>query len=298
VLKTLINSISLIVNIAAVIIMIFLITSIIVANTSNSGNPQSIGELFKPQTTQTSSSSESLSIKEDVEIKSNTSSSSNLTPLKSESVVIPTFTGDQFKSIYKNQKYSNTTISNEAQEVTGYPLVDQYIRDFAPRRGFSKQPLADESKLIEFQGYRIQPQAATSFQKVQDLAAKVGIKITLVSAYRSPIEQKIIFAPIMPVTYIEEELLAGTYDQILNEGMNTIAPPGFSRHHTGYAMDFGCDTLEVTKFRDTPCYAWLRKNNFKVLIDNNIIPSYPEGVTLQGPAPEEWEFVYVDNFNY
>ncbi len=282
--------------------MLILILSLVFVNTLGvNSTPASLNDLIT-KIQSISSSSANLEIKEDSTAKkpqeeliiSSLSSVSNSSILATLSTKIPTFTGDQFKQLYQSQKLPNTIESQNVPEVTGYLLIDEYIRNMAVKRGFVKQPLPDESKLITVQNYKVQPQAGNAFLKIQELALKDNIRITLVSAYRSPIEQKAIFAPILPQTYYEEDLLAGGLDKVLNEGMDTIAPPGFSRHHTGYAMDFGCDTLEVTKFRETPCYAWLKKDNFKVLVDNNLIPSYPEGTTNQGPAPEEWEFVWVE----
>jgi LAS superfamily LD-carboxypeptidase LdcB len=299
--QKLIQLIPFIVNIAAVVIIILLTAGFVVGN--NSGLQESfLGTVQSPATNYASSNdtqsipeSTKASIEQKLQNTTQNNSQQSIQPSSSTAnVQIPVFSGDQFKQIYKNQQYPNTKPSDTVADVTGYPIVDEYIRNLALKRGFVKQQLADESKLTEINSLKIQPQAAAAFNKIQELAAKDNIKITLVSAYRSPIEQKVIFAPIMPLTYYEEDLVAGGLDYTLNQGMDTIAPPGFSRHHTGYAMDFGCDSAEVVKFRETPCYEWLKKDNFKVLIQNNLIPSYPEGTTNQGPAPEEWEFVWVE----
>ena len=78
-------------------------------------------------------------------------------------------------------------------------------------------------------------------------AAKDGVSIFLVSAFRSVARQNEI---------IREKLNAGTG---IDETLTLCAPPGFSEHHTGHAIDIACpDSPELeVDFENTEAFQWL-----------------------------------------
>jgi LAS superfamily LD-carboxypeptidase LdcB len=73
------------------------------------------------------------------------------------------------------------------------------------------------------------------------------------------------------------------------------APPGFSRHHTGYTMDLYDPSTgrDFTAFAASPAFRWLSASNYLNAKRFGFIPSYPEGATGQGPDPEPWEYTWV-----
>ena len=75
-----------------------------------------------------------------------------------------------------------------------------------------------------------------------------------------------------------------------------MAPPGHSKHHTGYAIDVAAAQGDLT-FGRTQTYAWMAANNFANAKAHGWIPSYPEGSKPAGPNPEPWEFVWVGHEN-
>src|SRR5690606_18867165 len=112
--------------------------------------------------------------------------------------------------------------------------------------------------------------------------------------YRSFEAQRDLFLQKLP-TFDVALLVKGTYDQDLNEVFERSAPPGYSKHHTGYAVDFGCgNSYLVYEFIETDCYAWMSENNFERIKKYGFIPSYPNDVEYLGPNPEPWEYVWVD----
>lgn len=83
---------------------------------------------------------------------------------------------------------------------------------------------------------------------MQAAAARDGVTMSLVSAYRSVERQREI---------IETKLARG---DSITDILKFVAPPGYSEHHTGRAIDIGTsedDTLEEV-FETTPAFAWLR----------------------------------------
>jgi D-alanyl-D-alanine carboxypeptidase len=94
---------------------------------------------------------------------------------------------------------------------------------------------------------RLTPDVAARWQTMQAAAAQQGVSLLLVSAFRSVDYQRQIW---------ERKLAAG---EPVAQILRVSAPPGYSEHHTGRAIDLtasGCDTL-TEEFEDTPEFAWL-----------------------------------------
>ena len=75
--------------------------------------------------------------------------------------------------------------------------------------------------------------------------------------------------------------------------LRVVAPPGYSRHQTGYAIDLASGSYGHNEFEHSEAYAWLTADNFYQAKRHGFVPSYPAGVENQGPDPEAWEFIYV-----
>ena len=82
-------------------------------------------------------------------------------------------------------------------------------------------------------------------------------------------------------------------DERIHAKLRIVAPPGYSRHQTGYAIDLATADHGINEFRLSEAYAWLAADNFLEAKRHGFIPSYPAGVQNQGPDPEPWEFFYV-----
>ena len=98
--------------------------------------------------------------------------------------------------------------------------------------------------------HRLTPAAADAWKKMKAAAHEDGVEMQIVSAFRS-FEQQ--------VDIIRRKIEAGhTIDEILS----VSAPPGYSEHHTGCAVDVGtsgCDSLEEV-FEQSQAFAWLTEN--------------------------------------
>lgn len=121
------------------------------------------------------------------------------------------------------------------------------------------------------------PAAAAAWQEMQRAARADGIAIELVSAFRS-IERQ--------VGIIRGKLEQGlTLDTILT----LSAPPGYSEHHSGCAIDIntpGCRPTEE-EFDATAAFAWLMAHAGRF----GFTLSYPRGNAL-GFIYEPWHWFF------
>ncbi len=125
--------------------------------------------------------------------------------------------------------------------------------------------------------HRLTPAAAQAWFGMQTAAATDGVELLIVSAFRSVARQAEI---------VRRKLGAG---QTLSSVLALCAPPGFSEHHTGRAIDVttpGSVPLEQS-FDQTAAFAWLSRHagtfGFRM--------SYPVDNT-QGFAYEPWHWCF------
>jgi D-alanyl-D-alanine carboxypeptidase len=140
----------------------------------------------------------------------------------------------------------------------------------------------DNLKKITADGQiKLQPTAAEAFLKMSDAARTQGIHLVPISGFRTLEDQEYLFFGIKaqrgqdPTTRAE-----------------VSAPPGYSEHHTGYAIDIGdrgsAETHLTVSFEQTKAFQWLAENaafySFEL--------SFPKG-NPQGVSYEPWHWRYV-----
>ena len=202
------------------------------------------------------------------------------------------FTGREFIEIYDRLERTRG-IQYTEYVITGDLDTDEYMRRFAEARGYEKRTTVDTNRLIEFNGLQVLPEVRDAYLLLRNRMSEDGIDLHLVSAYRSFENQRSLFMSMLGVTDFEG-IKKGLYDTELTTVLERSALPGYSKHHSGYAVDFGCgDKYLVFKFSETECYQWMSENNFERVKMQGFIPSYPEDVEYQGPRPEPWEYVWV-----
>ncbi len=194
-------------------------------------------------------------------------------------------TGDDFLAIFDEAYLPGLGTTAVAAQITGNLAVDARIRALAKQRGYRRRPEA-AGTLTRTDGFFLQPRAASAWEDLQASAADAGLTIRLRSGYRSVTQQGELF----------RKRIAGTSDTAINRVLARVAPPGYSKHHTGYAIDIGSPHGGGFDFAHTDEYAWLAADNFAVAKIHGFIPSYPYG-TGGGPDPEPWEFVWVGAAN-
>jgi D-alanyl-D-alanine carboxypeptidase len=121
------------------------------------------------------------------------------------------------------------------------------------------------------------PPAAAAWQEMWGDAAKDGINLVIVSAFRSIKEQAALVQ-----TFVERGMA-------MEDVVRHVAMPGFSEHHTGLAIDIGAvGRLDpVEQFASTVQFSWLMANASRF----SFHMTYPEnnefGMTYE---PWHWRF--------
>ncbi len=94
-------------------------------------------------------------------------------------------------------------------------------------------------------GAGCEPPALEAFRRLEAEAAAQGRSLQLVSGFRTVARQRTIFLEALAGqgreragrAYTAGEIAAGAADAALDATLAASAPPGFSRHHTGFALD-------------------------------------------------------------
>ena len=123
--------------------------------------------------------------------------------------------------------------------------------------------------------------AAKKFQQMQAAAKADGVILTPISAFRDDRTQ--------------EQLFFGVKEQRVQNAAQRAevsAPPGYSEHHTGYAIDIGDGNAPATNletdFADTAAFRWLEQNALKYSFELSFPPDNKQGVSYE---PWHWRFV-------
>lgn len=209
--------------------------------------------------------------------------------------ILKTLTGAQFRDMYNSFAYPNTQRINEDTPITGDQSADAHIRKLAVARGYMirSAPVTNAFRDVA-PDMKLQERAAKPWQDMVAAAEKEGIGLELTAAYRSADEQRDIFMSRLKLDGIAVNRIAsGIYDRQMDAVLKSTAVPAYSRHHTGYTVDIGCENQPYAVFDATSCFEWLSADNYKNAKTYGWIPSYPDGAGKQGPDPESWEYVWV-----
>lgn len=210
------------------------------------------------------------------------------------------FTGEQFQNEYEKVVYPNTQAILLKPEITGDGAADTRIRTIAESRGYKLRSVpvfpiirTNEPKLESDD--LLQPKAYIAWQSLKRRASADNVPILVLnSGYRTIELQREMFLERLKATGSSISAIAsGKADSAVVSVLSQVAPPGYSRHHTGYTIDLRCDDGSGQSFKQTVCFEWLSANNYENAKRSGWVPSYPEGVSDQGPEPESWEYVWV-----
>lgn len=130
---------------------------------------------------------------------------------------------------------------------------------------------------------RVHKQCCAIVQKMIADAKKEGIYLDILSAYRDSSEQAYQFY-----------YLSDLYKQTMEERLKHTAPPKFSEHHTGFAIDFIDTKYPKSRysiaFENTPSFKWLQKNACRY----GFVMSFPKN-NQQNLQYEPWHWRYEGN---
>ncbi|MEL6471665.1 MAG: M15 family metallopeptidase [Cyanobacteria bacterium J06623_4] len=146
--------------------------------------------------------------------------------------------------------------------------------------------VASEDALVQLNPnsqIKLQPEAQAVVTQMITKAKAEGIRLGIISGFRTLADQDYL--------YFDVKAERGQDAQTRAE---VSAPPGYSEHHTGYAVDFidegRSETHLQTSFETTAAFKWLQENaayyNFEL--------SFPKG-NASGVTYEPWHWRYVGN---
>lgn len=143
---------------------------------------------------------------------------------------------------------------------------------------YAEVPAADLVSIAP--GVALHRDAAEALQAMQAAAAAEGIDIRVLSAFRSIALQKQIFFDVK-----------SERNQSSLERAQVSAPPGFSEHSTGYAVDLGDGRAPGTNlspsFDETAAFRWLQANANRFHFHLSFPQANHQGVSYE---PWHWRF--------
>ncbi|SBO42331.1 D-alanyl-D-alanine carboxypeptidase family protein [Cyanobium sp. NIES-981] len=147
--------------------------------------------------------------------------------------------------------------------------------------GHFPYPEAEPSLLVSVgTGLELHRDAAEALLAMLRAADRDGVSLEVLSAFRSQDLQKDIFFGVK-----------AERNQNARERAEVSAPPGFSEHSTGYAVDLGDARLPQTNlstgFEETPAYRWLERNAARYHFTLSFPRDNAQGVSYE---PWHWRF--------
>lgn len=148
-------------------------------------------------------------------------------------------------------------------------------------RAFDDAPPEDLVAITADGRIKMRPTAAASFERMAAAARGEGVSLVPLSAFRSQDDQNYLFFG------IQEQRGQGPQTRA-----EVSAPPGYSEHHTGYAIDIGDatrpDTHVLPEFENTDAFRWLKDNAAHYGFELSFPPGNEQGVSYE---PWHWRFV-------
>ena len=208
------------------------------------------------------------------------------------------YTAQEFVNLWYSVSLPNLKAITTPPPITGDTAADKHIVALATARGYRLQSLPTIS-LVSIGPQLVQPQVLDAWQKLTAEAVKQSINFSVASGYRSIELQTTLFKDSMAQNgfYTNDQIVSGLADTFIQKVLDDLAPPGFSKEHTGYAMDVTQDNLSLDDFKQSKGFKWLSDNNYANSRKYGFIPAYPDGANKQGPLSEAWELVWVGTDN-
>ena len=176
--------------------------------------------------------------------------------------------------------------ANDGSEVSTQSTASDQPSQPNALLGHRPYPIADASKLVALSTnamVTLQPEVAQKVETMITEANAAGIRLDAISGFRSLEDQRYLFFD-----------LKAERGQTPETRAEVSAPPGYSEHHTGYAVDFvdlsqPATELE-TSFEQTAAFRWLEENAAYYGFEM----SFPKD-NDQNVAYEPWHWRYVGN---
>jgi D-alanyl-D-alanine carboxypeptidase len=146
---------------------------------------------------------------------------------------------------------------------------------------YEEAPESELKAITADQRFKLRVAAADKFMAMQEAARRDGVMLSPISAFRTMAEQDPLFFK------VKEQR-----GQDPTQRAAVSAPPGYSEHHTGYAIDVGDGNAPATNlnqnFENTKAFQWLEQNASTYSFELSFPPDNAQGVSYE---PWHWRFV-------
>lgn len=193
------------------------------------------------------------------------------------------FPGSQetFVGITTSDTVSSTPTESASSTPSAADTLIPTQKTLLGHRAYDEAPASDLVALTADGRIKLRQAAAEKFEDMAAAAANEGVILVPLSGFRSQADQTRIFFEVQK----ERGQAATTRAEV-------SAPPGYSEHHTGYALDIGDgkrpDTDVESSFGETEAYRWLQQNAVRYGFELSFPPGNPQGVAYE---PWHWRFV-------
>ncbi len=137
------------------------------------------------------------------------------------------------------------------------------------------QPISSDRRL------KLRKAAAQQFRAMSASARASGVTLVPISGFRTVKDQQHLFFDVK-----------AERGQTATKRAEVSAPPGYSEHHTGYAVDIGDGSAPATnlstKFDKTRAYKWLSANAARYSFELSFAKNNRQGVSYE---PWHWRYV-------
>ncbi len=146
---------------------------------------------------------------------------------------------------------------------------------------YPEASLKDLQPIKSDRRFMLRKAAAQQFEAMSASARASGVRLVPISGFRSVKEQQHLF--------FDVKVQRG---QTATKRAEVSAPPGYSEHHTGYAVDIGDGRAPATNlsttFEKTSAYKWLSANAARYSFEMSFPKNNPQGVSYE---PWHWRYV-------
>lgn len=164
-----------------------------------------------------------------------------------------------------------------SDEINALGITDEMLLRKKLRRCYEPKDMVSVEGKLAHKSYMLEPNAAASWSLMKQDALNGGILIYAISTYRSPAYQAEI---------IRRKLDKG---MTIEEILKMSAPPGFSEHHSGKAIDIGTQGFKDLddSFENSEAFIWLTQHAIKY----GFSMSFPRE-NMYGYGYEPWHWLH------
>lgn len=180
------------------------------------------------------------------------------------------------------QVQSSVTATTEPEVTATTPIGEpEPLDNLLGHLNYTEAPLDDLVAITPEQRVKLRSAAAEKFLQMQADAKAEGVILVPISGFRSLNDQENIFFG------VKEKR-----GEVTTKRAEVSAPPGYSEHHTGYALDIGDGTAPATNlqpsFAQTKAFLWLQANAARYSFEMSFPENNPQGISYE---PWHWRFV-------